>query len=62
MRPRIHRNGTRPLDLSHRNTWCPAGVTPNSGVTMLRAGREELRLFTFNGVRHLPDPRHGSFR
>jgi broad specificity phosphatase PhoE len=50
------------LQLSEREIWRLAGATYNSGVTTLRIATEELRLFTFNGIAHLPDPSHWTFR
>lgn len=45
----------RALGLGDEQVWRLAGATYNSGVTTLRIAPEELRLFTFNAVGHLPD-------
>ena len=50
------------LELDQRQLWRLAGVAYNSSVTTLRLAREELRLFSFNGLPHLPDPALWSFR
>lgn len=50
------------LGLNDQHVWRLAGVTYNSGITTLRVGSGDLRLFTFNGVPHLPDDTLHSFR
>lgn len=52
----------RALGLDENNLWRLAGVTYNSSVTTFRATPEEIRLFTFNALPHLPDPALWSFR
>jgi broad specificity phosphatase PhoE len=48
----------RALGLDDANIWRIAGVAYNTGITTLRVGGDDCRLFTFNGVPHLnPDMR-----
>lgn len=52
----------RALGLDDEQVWRLAGATYNSGLTTMRVSADELRLFTFNAVGHLPDPNLWSFR
>ena len=50
------------LGLANGKVMQLAGVMYNSAITSLRIRQEELRLFSFNGVPHLPDPALRTFR
>ena len=52
----------RALDLPDRQMWRLAGTTYNAGLTTLRVSEDELRVFSFNALPHLPDPAMWSFR
>jgi len=42
--------------------WRLAGATYNTGITTFRISEQELRLFTFNSLPHIADPRLWTFR
>ena len=44
------------LKLADRQLWRLAGSTYNSGLTTLRVAADDLRVFSFNALPHLPDP------
>ena len=50
------------LKLADRQIWRLAGATYNSGLTTLRVAEDDLRVFSFNALPHLPDPAMWSFR
>ncbi|MDA1314472.1 MAG: histidine phosphatase family protein [Acidobacteria bacterium] len=50
------------LGLRDREIWRLAGATYNSGLSTVRVADDELRLFTFNALPHLPDTALWSFR
>ena len=50
------------LKLADRQIWRLAGATYNSGLTSLRVAEDDLRVFSFNALPHLPDPDMWSFR
>ena len=50
------------LKLADRQMWRLAGATYNSGLTTLRVAEDDLRVFSFNALPHLPDPSTWSFR
>jgi len=50
------------LGLREEDVWRLAGATYNTGMTTFRISREDLRLFTFNSLPHLPDQDLWSFR
>ena len=52
----------RALSLADEQIWRVAGASYNSGLTTLRITADDLRLFTFNGLPHLPDSDMWSFR
>jgi broad specificity phosphatase PhoE len=52
----------RSLGLDDANIWRLAGVAYNTGITTLRLSDGDCRLFTFNGVPHLPAAELRTFR
>lgn len=50
------------LGLAEREIWRLAGATYNSGISTFRVADDDLRVFSFNNVPHLPDPKMWSFR
>ncbi len=50
------------LRLDAQEMWRLAGATYNTGMTTFRISEQELRLFTFNSLPHIPDPRLWTFR
>ncbi len=50
------------LGLDEQQLWRMAGVAYNTSITTFRHSRDELRLFSFNGLPHLPDSAMWSFR
>jgi hypothetical protein len=52
----------RALGLDDANIWRIAGVAYNTGITTLRLSGDDCRLFTFNGVPHLPEAEMRTFR
>ena len=50
------------LGLDAQQLWRLAGVAYNTSITTFRHRRDELRLFSFNGLPHLPDAAMWSFR
>jgi broad specificity phosphatase PhoE len=50
------------LGLDEQQLWRLAGVAYNTSITTLRHSRDELRLFSFNGLPHLTDATMWSFR
>jgi broad specificity phosphatase PhoE len=50
------------LGLDEQQLWRLAGVAYNTSITTLRHSRDELRLFSFNGLPHLTDAAMWSFR
>ena len=52
----------RALGLADEQIWRVAGASYNSGLTTLRIAADDLRLFSFNGLPHLPDSDMWSFR
>jgi broad specificity phosphatase PhoE len=52
----------RALRLGLQEMWRLAGTTYNTGMTTFRVAEQDLRVFTFNSLPHLPDPRTWTFR
>jgi len=52
----------RALRLGTQEMWRLAGATYNTGMSTFRIGDEDPRLFMFNSLPHLPDPRTWTFR
>lgn len=50
------------LGLEEQQLWRLAGVAYNTSITTFRHSRQELRLFSFNGLPHLADSAMWSFR
>ena len=50
------------LSLAEREIWRLAGATYNSGISTFRVADDDLRVFSFNSLPHLPDPSMWSFR
>ncbi|MGI8991704.1 MAG: histidine phosphatase family protein [Bryobacteraceae bacterium] len=50
------------LGLEARKIMQLAGLMYNTAISVLRTGKDEPRLFSFNGIPHLPDPALRSFR
>ncbi len=52
----------RALRLETNEMWRLAGATYNTGMTTFQVGEQDPRLFAFNSLPHLPDPRTWTFR
>jgi len=50
------------LGLAEREIWRLAGATYNSGISTFRVAEDDLRVFSFNNLPHLPDATMWSFR